>query len=223
MLGVPQRRRPRVAAEHELEPHAEALHLRDPGDHADGVEAVGRRILGRVPLRDREDVLVRALCTQGRLHGPQRLEPARGDRRRHRREQHRVPQRDHGEREAFGHVPARLRDACHGAARTRRADPAVQRRHDGAPRHPREQEVVSRGPVARPPRIPPAASAHDVARSGIERKGARTQRRKKARRRECLSPSSPFCVSAPLRPCVEIRSGGGGAFGPHHHNESTTA
>ena len=127
LLGVAQRRGPRVAAEHELEPHAEPLHLGHLGDHADGVQALRGRVLGGVALGDGEDVLVGALGAQRRLDGAERLEPTCGDRCRDRRKQHRLPQRDHGEREAFGHVLARLRDACHRAAWTGRADPAVRR------------------------------------------------------------------------------------------------
>ncbi len=129
--GVAERGRPGVAAEDELEPLTEALHLRDPRHDADRVEGVGAGVLGAVALGDGEHELVGAVGPQRRLDGAERLRPPGRDRRRDREVPHRVPQRDHRERDAFGHVPTGLRAMLTRIALPRSAQSQMREREDG--------------------------------------------------------------------------------------------
>ena len=91
LVAVVHRDAAPLTVEQQLHAGQAALHLADPGDGADGVEAVGGDLLEILPLRDGEDQPVR--CGQRRLDRAQRPGPPGTDRRRDAREENDLPER----------------------------------------------------------------------------------------------------------------------------------
>ena len=94
------------AVDQELHAPQPALDLPDPGHDAHGMQALGGRLIRDIPLRDRED---QPAGLRGGLDGAQSPGSPRGDRDRDTREENRPPQREDGERLAFGHDGPSLR------------------------------------------------------------------------------------------------------------------
>ncbi len=90
-----------LAVEQQLHARQAALHLPDPGDGADGVEAVGSDLLEILPLGDGEDQPVRR--GQGRLDRAQCSGPAGADGRRDTREEHHLAERQDRQGQTFSH------------------------------------------------------------------------------------------------------------------------
>ncbi len=90
-FAVVQRRGPPIALQQQLQSAGETLDLRDPADDPHGVKHFRTRLVDVFPLRHREDALHLTFTLERLLDGAERLVTARDDRRRHAREDHRLP------------------------------------------------------------------------------------------------------------------------------------
>jgi hypothetical protein len=88
-----------LAMEQQLHPGESALHLPDPGDGTDGVEPLGLHLFHVLPLGHREDQAIRR--GQRGLDGAKSRRTTGADRRRCSREQHDLPEREHGKLQSF--------------------------------------------------------------------------------------------------------------------------
>src|SRR5205823_2251649 len=89
-----------LALEQQMQAAQAALDLADPGDDADRIELIRGRLVGVVPLSDRED---QPAPLHRRLDGAEGPRPADSDRHRQARKDHRPAEREDGKSLAVRH------------------------------------------------------------------------------------------------------------------------